>query len=181
MQGPLLKCVSKSDKPNMLDACSAWEYIHLASRCQPGNGAALRLWWHLQEFEKLAGRPYVVCFFNADAPMTVLPDTVRLCSTAKSTGSLPLLTLPSCCRLGDHIVERRAQTLSGCYRTAGHGRAAADAGSLCAGVVPGAARGAAAAAPRAAAGHLPGAPWLLSENLGMLEWPTERCMCDKCC
>lgn len=31
-----------------------------------------------QEFEKLAGRPFVVCFFNADAPMTALPDTVRL-------------------------------------------------------------------------------------------------------
>ena len=40
--------------------------------------AVLRLRWRSQEFEKLAGRPYVVCFFNADAPMTVLPDTVSM-------------------------------------------------------------------------------------------------------
>lgn len=41
-------------------------------------------WRCLQEFEKLAGRPYVVCYFNADAPMTALPDTVQ---------SLPVLTI----------------------------------------------------------------------------------------
>lgn len=63
--------------------------IHLASRCQPGNGAALRLWWHLQEFEKLAGRPYVLCFFNADAPMTVLPDTVSTRLRMTSARSCP--------------------------------------------------------------------------------------------
>mmetsp|Transcript_17711 Transcript_17711/g.53258 ORF Transcript_17711/g.53258 Transcript_17711/m.53258 type:complete len:394 (-) Transcript_17711:1515-2696(-) len=30
----------------------------------------------VKEFEKLAGRPYVVLYFNADAPMKPLPDTV---------------------------------------------------------------------------------------------------------
>ena len=30
----------------------------------------------MQEFEKLSGRPYVVLYFNADAPMRRLPDTV---------------------------------------------------------------------------------------------------------
>lgn len=31
-----------------------------------------------QEMEKLAGRPYVVLYFNASAPLPLLPDTVFL-------------------------------------------------------------------------------------------------------
>jgi hypothetical protein len=89
VQAPLLRCVSKSDKPICWMLAIHGCNIQFASRWQAGNGSVLRLWWHAQEFEKLAGRPYVVCFFNADAPMTVLPDTVSMRLRIMSARSCP--------------------------------------------------------------------------------------------
>ena len=139
----------------------------------------LRLRWHSQEFEKLAGRPYVVCFFNADAPMTVLPDTVSLSSTAQQTRSLLQLTPLSCCKVAGRTIEWHALVAGPVLLRQGPGGAAADAGSHCAGVVPGAARSAAAAAPRAAAGHLSGAPCCHVESPDILVYWSKHCVCDK--
>ena len=64
---------------------------------------ARRLWLGggLQEFEKVANRSWVLLYFNADAPMNAIPDTVR-CLTRPPTVPLepPKLLIEAC--IGAH-------------------------------------------------------------------------------